>query len=224
MKHENFYGATILWSEKADGNMRNNGENVLKFLRNSNVPEFAPYIPVLQHGNQVVKIGPGFYPHRAAVDALITDKKDIALAVGFADCPTVFLVDPPHHAIGIAHCGWKGVSKGIIHKVIEQMIIEYGSKPVEMRAMIGPGIAAENYPVGTEVGAMYFPSNYKGGKLDLQGVIERHLVVNGVPIICLTNEDTFSELAPSGDYKYFSGRRDKFPLPELKTNMAFIYQ
>ena len=51
------------------------------------------------------------------VDGLITDEKNIPLVIFGADCVPVFLLDKKNHAIGAAHCGWKGPGRRRAEKI-----------------------------------------------------------------------------------------------------------
>lgn len=220
----NFYGATILLSEKSDGNMKNNGENILKFLRNSGLPDVAPYVARLNHGNKV-GIVPTFQRESPPeCDSLITNKRGIMLGVGFADCPTVFVIDPYHMAYGIAHCGWKGLKAGVIGNMLGAMKLEYNTDASKCFAYVGPGIEQACYEIGPEVAKEFAMVRTFDGKhfLNLRETILRDLGMNGIGLTSYTIDCTFCDIAPSGEHKYFSGRRDKLPLEELKTNMAFI--
>ena len=51
-------------------------------------------------------------------DAMITNKKKIALGILTADCAPIFIYDPDNNFIGAVHVGWKGAYKKIIQKMI----------------------------------------------------------------------------------------------------------
>ncbi len=89
-------------------------------------------------------------PHRKA-DIIITDKPELTLMMRFADCVPLFIYDPVRKAIGIAHAGWVGTAKNVAGTLVQAMSTQFGSKPGEMRAGIGPAICLEHYPVGKEV-------------------------------------------------------------------------
>jgi len=64
-----------------------------------------------------------------------------------ADCLPIIFSDNLGEEIGIVHCGRRGLSEKIIHKMISKF-----STPAEgIRAWIGPGIAKENYNVGFDI-------------------------------------------------------------------------
>ena len=84
-------------------------------------------------------------------DGLVTDTPRLLLAVQTADCLPVLLVDPKRKAVGAFHAGWRGTLARIVEKGVGAMRLHFGSEPAELRAAIGPGIAACCYAVGEEV-------------------------------------------------------------------------
>ena len=91
-------------------------------------------------------------PHLKA-DAIVTDSPGITLMMRFADCVPVYLFDPIHKVIGIAHAGWQGTIKGMIPATINAMHLEYGSRPIDILAGIGPSIGPDHYQIGEDVAA-----------------------------------------------------------------------
>ena len=85
------------------------------------------------------------------VDALVTDFPDICIGVSTADCIPILLYDEAHHAVAAIHAGWRGTVKRIAQKTVETMIQTYGTRPADVRAVIGPGISLEAFEVGDEV-------------------------------------------------------------------------
>jgi YfiH family protein len=84
-------------------------------------------------------------------DAIITNQPGVTLFMRFADCVPILLFDPHHQAIGLAHAGWKGAVNHIAARTVEQMSRQYGSRPAEILAGIGPSIGPHHYEVGSEV-------------------------------------------------------------------------
>ena len=68
-----------------------------------------------------------------------------------ADCVPVVLYDPEHHALGLAHAGWRGTVKRICSRTVEAMTAQYGTDPATLVAAIGPSIGPEQYEVGETV-------------------------------------------------------------------------
>lgn len=84
-------------------------------------------------------------------DGLMTDKKNIALLLKFADCTPIVLYDKKREVLSIVHSGWRGAQKRIPEKAIEKMKNEFKSNPKDIFAYIGPSIDIDNYEVGEEV-------------------------------------------------------------------------
>ena len=106
------------------------------------------------HGAEVARVD----APRALVeerDAMITDRPGIALFATFADCYPILLWDPEHHAIGLAHAGWRGTEARVAVQAVEAMTREFGTDPRRLRAAIGPGICGRCYEVGEEVASRF---------------------------------------------------------------------
>lgn len=105
------------------------------------------------HGNRVVltrQPRPLGEPHQQA-DAIITDHPDVMLLMMFADCVPVVFYDPHHHAVGIAHAGWKGTVAKVAQECVFSMKQAFGTQPEDLLVAIGPSICPEHYAVGSEV-------------------------------------------------------------------------
>ncbi len=117
-------------------------------------------------------------------DAMFTDKKNLGLAIGVADCTPVFIYDPENKVIATVHSGWRGTEKRILEKTIAKLKEECNSKPDELIAYIGPSISQKNYEVGKEV-AELFEYKYKIKKnekylLDVSGANYDMLINSGL--------------------------------------------
>lgn len=97
-----------------------------------------------------------FTPVRADCDALITEEPGVALTVFTADCTPVLLYDPVTGAVGAAHAGWRGTALGIAGKTAAAMAEQFGTRPEDIRAAIGPNIGVCCFETHREVPqAMY---------------------------------------------------------------------
>lgn len=85
------------------------------------------------------------------VDALHTAEAEIPILLRFADCVPILLYDPPHHAFAVVHSGWRGTVGGIVERAIRAMVADYGSRPDQIVACIGPCIGPCCYEVGDDV-------------------------------------------------------------------------
>lgn len=106
------------------------------------------------HGAQVARVDE---PLGAVdgVDALITNRVGTPLLITLADCYPLILFDPRHHAVALAHAGWRGTEAGIATRVVQAMKEEFGSRPEELVGGIGPGICGDCYEVGKEVASRF---------------------------------------------------------------------
>jgi YfiH family protein len=86
-----------------------------------------------------------------AGDGLITNVPGITLGILTADCLPVLLVDNKNKAVGAFHAGWRGTVARIAEKGLGLMRREYGTRPDDVYAAIGPGIQQCCYEVGEEV-------------------------------------------------------------------------
>jgi YfiH family protein len=59
--------------------------------------------------------------------------------------------DPKKGVVGIAHAGWVGTVKGMAKAAVEKMGSQYGCKPENITAAIGPSIGADHYEIGPDV-------------------------------------------------------------------------
>jgi YfiH family protein len=88
---------------------------------------------------------------RFAGDGLMTDLPRLALGILTADCYPVLLVDTKKKAVGAFHAGWRGTVKRIVEKGVGMMRLEFGSRPEDIHAAVGPGIQQCSFEVGEEV-------------------------------------------------------------------------
>src|SRR5207245_11045340 len=83
-----------------------------------------------------------------AVDAMVTDRRNVVLFSTHADCYPIVLWDLDKKAAGLVHAGWRGTQAGVATAAVECMRDAYGCEHIV--AGIGPGICARCYEVGPE--------------------------------------------------------------------------
>ena len=110
-----------------------------------------PLITVRQVHSDLVHVVRSRKPDRFVGDGLVTDLRGVALGVLTADCFPVLLVDTKKKAVGAFHAGWRGTVKRIVEKGVGIMRLEFGSRPEDIHAAIGPGIQNCSFEVGEEV-------------------------------------------------------------------------
>ncbi|MEZ5306420.1 MAG: peptidoglycan editing factor PgeF [Pyrinomonadaceae bacterium] len=125
-------------------------------------------------------------------DAIISSLSGWLVAVKTADCVPVLVGDPVTGAFSAIHAGWRGTLSSIVRKSVEGLSREYGAKPENMVAAIGPAAGKDNYEVGAEVisafsetfpdGAELFVETTAGHALiDLHRANKNQLIDSGLP-------------------------------------------
>ncbi|PST48763.1 copper oxidase [Bifidobacterium callitrichos] len=87
-------------------------------------------------------------------DGQVTSRRGIALGMFAADCLPVLLADPETGIIGAAHCGRRGLEKGVIGATVDLMKLK-GADPSRIVATLGPRICGDCYEVGDEIADMF---------------------------------------------------------------------
>lgn len=151
-------------------------------------------------------------PHDAPVDntdALVTNRRRLALAVVTADCVPVLMGDARAGVIAAAHAGRVGAQHGIVLRAVEAML-ELGARAEDISALLGPAVSGRNYEVpdamADEVeaalpGSRTTTANGTAG-LDLRSGIARQLASLGITAIDVDPRCTVE------DRSLFSHRRD----------------
>ncbi len=109
-------------SEKSDGSMKLQGSDVMaaknrsKFFKSHDIRTGQNITPLQSHSATIAKITSDDN-HQPSADGLITDVPDISLTVTVADCFPVYFYNPKTSAIGLAHCGWRGIVAGLPSKM-----------------------------------------------------------------------------------------------------------
>jgi polyphenol oxidase len=84
-------------------------------------------------------------------DALITREPGVLLTIQIADCIPILLADTKQRAVAAIHSGWRGTAQRIAEKTLGRMQMEFGTRPRDVIAALGPGIGGCCYEVGHEV-------------------------------------------------------------------------
>ena len=113
-------------------------------------------------------------------DALLENTPGHLVGVKTADCIPILLVDEEHRAVAAVHAGWRGTALGIARHALRRMGEEFGTRPAQLHAAIGPGIGKCCYAVGPEVAAQFGESG--PAHVDLVEANLRQLAEAGVPL------------------------------------------
>jgi len=118
-------------------------------------------------------------------DGLMTDRPGILLGVQTADCTPVLVADRKTRAVAAFHAGWRGTVKRIVENGIGRMRLEFGSRPEDLVAAIGPGIGPCCYQVGEEL-LSEFESQFAYGRELFHEVYDSDPVRTKYPMLFLT--------------------------------------
>ena len=190
-------------------NVKKNLEVVKKKISNS-----AKNIFLLNqiHSNKLVYIDYNYkLTKKPKADAVITNQKNLPIAVLTADCVPILIYDNRKRIVAAIHAGWKGAFKGIIDKVIKFMV-KKGCSLKNMTAVIGPSISVKNYEVKDDFMKKFIKKDKKSLKyfkiennklyFDLSQYVYSQILQNKIKNIDTIKLDTFDI-----KNKFFSARR-----------------
>lgn len=148
------------------------------------------------HENNVVKVtakdkGNGItMPNKfQSADGLICGERNVPIATFYADCVPLFFLDKINGVIALSHSGWKGTVKNIAKATVDSFVNDYGSRPENILAAIGPSIGVCCFEVGGEVceifkekfGDAVLEKHEKKWHVNLQKAVFSELEESGIP-------------------------------------------
>ncbi|MFF4953569.1 peptidoglycan editing factor PgeF [Streptomyces chattanoogensis] len=163
------------------------------------------------HGRDVAVVeGPWRTGGVPCVDAVVTARPGLALAVLTADCTPVLLADPVAGVAGAAHAGRPGLVAGVVPAAVEAMT-GLGAEPARIIAYTGPAVCGRCYEVPeamrAEVAAAvpeaWSTTAWGTPAVDVTAGVRAQLAAAGVPV----REEAHICTRESGDH--FSYRRDR---------------
>ena len=196
---DNYKGNKILKSDTLN--------NVMAFFttRDFTFPVEKPYkrllTPVQTHSDNVEIVD--FRNEYPNTDGLIVTEPNIMIYLRFADCTPLVFYDKVNNIGAVSHAGWRGTAAKIGVKTIEKMGQNFGTKPKDVTALIGPAISLCCYEVSEDVREYLLQTvndrtNLTNGKkIDLKGINARQLQEIGVekidicPYCTSCNNDIF---------------------------------
>lgn len=139
------------------------------------------------------------------VDAVVTKRRGLALAVLTADCTPVLLADPVAGVVAGAHAGRPGMVAGVVPAAVAAMV-ELGADPARIVARTGPAVCGRCYEVPeamrAEVAAVepaaYAETSWGTPAVDVTAGVHAQLERLGVrdreqsPVCTLESDDHFS--------------------------------
>lgn len=126
-------------------------------------------------------------------DAVASSMSGVLAAVKTADCVPVLIGEAATRSFAAVHAGWRGTALSIVKKAVKTLHREFGARPENMVAAIGPAACGRNYEVGEDVMATfltafgndiakYFSTTRPCHALvDLQAINRDQMIAEGIP-------------------------------------------
>jgi YfiH family protein len=175
-------------------------------------PEAARVVYMNQvHGADAAYAAMPWQGRAPYVDALVTDRPDLGLAVLVADCVPVLLADPEAGVVAAAHAGRPGLKAGVVPAVLEHMR-ERGAEPSRIVAVTGPSVCGLCYEVpedmradvAAQVPAAFAETRQGTPALDVAEGVWAQLAEAGIDVERSVRLRVCTQETP----EYFSFRRD----------------
>ena len=154
------------------------------------------------HSNEVIIINDKNFVKKIEADGMITQDKNISIAILTADCCPIFIFDQEASFISCLHAGWKGCLVNIIENALKK-ISYIQPKAKRINAIIGPCLNKRNFEVSKSLKEKFIKekSMYKNFFIkkqnnkflfDMRGLINFQLIKNDIKNIENIDLDTYS--------------------------------
>jgi YfiH family protein len=198
-----FQGLNISYGLGDDNRKVQKNRNVLTRCMDGNQLVFVRQV----HGDEVVIVDGRWCanpndetPAPPIGDALVTNLRRRLLVVQVADCQAVLLYDHSRAVVANVHAGWRGSVNAIIDRTLDVMIEQYGCRPRDIVAGIGPSLGpccAEFVNYKLEIPEKYW--SYKNAahhfdfwaisrdQLSQAGLLSENISIGGICTKCNTD-------------------------------------
>ncbi len=150
--------------------------------------EQTPIIAVRQFHSNLVVVADRRDVKRATprkADGVISAVPGLLVAIQTADCIPVLVADRKQRVVAAFHAGWRGTVKRIVELGVGRMRVEFGSRPADLVAAIGPGAAQCCYAVGEEL-LSEFESQFSYARELFREVFDSDPVRTRYPMLFMT--------------------------------------
>jgi YfiH family protein len=142
-------------------------------------------------------------------DGMMTAEINEALLIKHADCQAAIFFDPKLKALACVHAGWRGQTKNIYHKTVEQMKRVFGCNPADILVAVSPSLGpnhAEFINYQTEWPKEYWKFQVRSNYFDLWAIGKHQLKEAGIA----PEHMQFAEICTySNPQDFYSYRREK---------------
>lgn len=184
-----------LMSDKQDGDCSSKGdavETTASFLKKlSLLPNQLKRLRQV-HGTRIIEATDeqtALRPDFPEADGIITNCTGVPLGINVADCAPVVLYNPVKKAIAALHAGREGVRHNIASAGVQALCRNYGGRPDQLLALVGPCAGVCCYEVSPEMAQSWrsagLPAQDRnlnlpqaiGQQLENDGVIRHNIAV-----------------------------------------------
>lgn len=142
-------------------------------------------------------------------DGMMTDQKELGLAIMHADCQAAIFYDPIEEVVAVVHSGWRGSVQNIYGNAIQKLYKRYGSKPENLLVCISPSLGpccGEFIHYRQELPQSFWAFQHKPGYFDFWEISKSQLIEGGVLPHHIQIASLCTVCNPDDFYSY---RRDK---------------
>jgi hypothetical protein len=126
-------------------------------------------------------------PVRPDADIIVSNDPSRAVAIQTADCVPLLIADRVIGAVAAAHAGWRGLAAGVPGAAVAALAREFGSRPADLVAAIGPCISSPSYEVGDDVWERFSATGFSDAERARwfdESASERHRQFDGWQAAC----------------------------------------
>ncbi|MEA2004800.1 MAG: peptidoglycan editing factor PgeF [Acidobacteriota bacterium] len=150
------------------------------------------FLSLKQIHSDIIRYVDVFPGEKLEGDAIVTSSPGILLIIKTADCLPVFIVSKNRRVVAAVHCGWRGIQRQLIQKVVSGLNNFYACEPDACIVAMGPSICGDCYEIGQDVYESFVRAHvslqafrrhpWREGKwfLDLKGAVRSQLIHAGV--------------------------------------------
>ncbi|RUS69969.1 hypothetical protein EGW08_022265 [Elysia chlorotica] len=117
-------------------------ENRRRLAQAAGFDPASMYVTKAEHAKTIWVVGTD---QPLKFDGLVTDQAGLTLCAAGADCCVILLADTRTGAVGAVHAGWRGTVQMAVQALLATMSRQFGSRPTNIRATIGPSICANHF-------------------------------------------------------------------------------
>ena len=217
---QNQFGEIEEYDFKSTDDLKKKCSHTTQFIKTVSIKNKTPYLLNQVHSDQIFLLKDERKTQQQVAtikaDAIITHLSEVPIGIFTADCLPILIYDPRNGVAAAIHAGRKGTCQNIVKKTIISMNLEYGCRPRDLVAGLGPGIGGCCYEIdeiclGTFENKIPFepPFVQKRGNgkflLDMYAINTREMSIAG-----LFSENIFQsgECTCCSPMNFFSYRRE----------------